>query len=335
MVKRFLWILMVPAVALTAILLTAGGAVSQGQHVEAAGNNLSFPVIFGEGSIPLRGSPGFTSFEGDTALSDPELILCWIQKDVDNIWQADWSPWGDEAPSVSWVDWGDNLESQDWKTTSKVRVETVLFKDLATSMAGYTMYYIEGLGTSEVWGTNQETYESPQATVYSDHARLTIQKVAEVGGNPTDLYWDSNEHKWTGGAAQDPDFNGGCWENVDGPGGYSAEVNVSGKAIYGFNWDVRSISDGEDGVYRITFSLDVDKGTGTLFTNFFGAQVLPPSEGEELLASMAGGGRGGKPGGGGGGIPGGGGTAVIDPTYNLTYIDVTIKAGGGGGGRIR
>jgi hypothetical protein len=325
--KRFLWVLLCPAVALTVVLLTAGGAVSGGQHVEKAGNCLSMPVIFGEGDIPLRGSPGYTLFEGDTAYSAIENIECWVQQDEDNIWQADWSPWGSENSNVSWVDWGDNLESQDWKTTSKVRVETVLFKDLVVKMTGYKMYYISGQGTSEVWGTDQTTYDSEQATVYSDHARLTIQLLNPEGGT---LSWDPALGEWTGTGVSRTDFNGGCWEGVDGPGGYSAEVNVSGKAIYGFNWDVRNLSDATPGVYRITFSLDPDNGTGLLDTTLATAQILAPSEGEETAEALATVGGGGGKGSGSGGSTGGGGTAVIDPLNNLTYIDVTIKAGGGG-----
>ena len=331
--KRFLWVLAVPAVALTAVLLMAGGAVGGGQHVEAAGNCLSFPVIFGEDSISLRGSPGDTLFEGESFIIDGVEVF--VQKDEWNIWQAESKMGNAEAPLVSWVDWGDNLESQDWRTTSKVRVETVLFKDLVTPMTGYTMVYVSGQGTSEVWGTDTTTYDSDQATVYSDHARLTIQRIDPNGT----LTWDPAYGQWIGTGVLSTDFNGGCWENVDGPGGYSAEVNVSGKAIYGFNWDVRNLSNATAGVYRITFSLDPNHGTGPLLTSLAGAQILPPSEGEEteitLAAAGAGGGRGpgGGGGDGGGDDAGGGGTAYIDAANNLTYIDVTIKTKAGGGGR--
>ena len=36
---------------------------------------------------------------------------------------------------------------------------------------------------------------------------------------------------------------------------YSAEINVKGKVIYGYNWNTRVLSDGP-GYYRITFSMD-------------------------------------------------------------------------------
>lgn len=335
MVKKF-FSFVVPAVALTAVLLMAGGAVGGGQHVEKAGNCLSFPVIFGEGSVPLRDNDGgpMPIFEG-VSTESVEGYTVWVQQDLKNIWQAAAATsWGSESPYVTWVDWGDNLESQDWRTTSKVRVETVLSKvELVTPMTGYEMYFVSGLGKDEVWGTNQSTYPGYEATVYSDHARLTIQKIDPAAT----LIWNSTLGEWEG-AGVTTVFSGGCWEAGDGPGGYSAEVNVKGKVIYGFNWDVRNLgnipADQKAGVYRITFSLDPNHGTDPLTTSLAFAQILPPSEGEEtaitLAAAGAGGGR--KPGGGGGGgdSTGGGGTAYIDAANNLTYIDVTIKAGGGG-----
>jgi len=316
--KRFLWVFLVPAVALTAAVLAAGGAAGGGQHEETAGNCLSFPVIFGEGSLSLRGTSGPGIFEGDSRTVDG--VTWYVQQDPDNLWQADSGQWGPESSNVSWVDWGDNLESQTWKTTSKVRVETVLFKDLTTAMSGYVMSWLEGTGKSELWGTNTFKYVSSQATIYSDHARLTIQR---IDPNAT-LSWNPATGEWDG--ALSTDFNGGCWVPIDGPGGYSAEVNVSGKAIYGYNWDVRTTSGGIAGTYRITFSLDELEGTGTLRTNFMGAQVMLPVEGETLVA-LSGGGRGGGGKGGGGGAPAGGGTAVIDEANSLTYIDVEIKPG--------
>ena len=41
----------------------------------------------------------------------------------------------------------------------------------------------------------------------------------------------------------------------DGPGYYSAEINVKGKVIYGMLWDLKKAGDGP-GTYRITFSFD-------------------------------------------------------------------------------
>jgi len=332
MSKRFLWVFLFPAVALTAVLLGAGGAAGGGQE-ETAGNNLSLPVIWGESAqLPLRGIWNSPVFDGEYTLVGN--VPYYEQQDPFNSWQAESKSYSQWLP-VTWIDWGDNLESQDWKTTSKVRIETVLYKDLGVAdwtgfiwpkMLGFEMAYLYGAGTTEIWGTNGLTYLSDQATIYSDHARLTIQKVADVGVLQNgDLTWDTSSNQWVGADVQEPDFNGGCWEDIDGPGGYSAEINVSGKAIYGYNWDVRTTSNGEAGVYRITFSLDPNYGSAPLRTLIdSSAQIKPTTvEGETSILLT-------KGPGGGGGKTGGGGTAMIDPANNLTYIEVTIKAGGRG-----
>ena len=325
MLKRFPWVLAVPAVALTAVLLTAGGAVSGGQEEETAGNNLSFPVIWGEGSLPLRGSFGVVELGG--AYTPIDGVSWYWQRDSSNSWQAESKAWidGQGLLPVSWIDWGDNLESQDWKATSKVRVETVLYKDLDgiahPIMTGYEMLYLFGSGQTEMWGSTGNPYDATQATVYSDHARLTIQRInPELG-----LSWDPVSGEWFGAGVFSTDFNGGCWDGVDGPGGYSAEINLPGKVIYGFNWDVLAISGGIAGTYRITFSLDAKHGTGNLQTDFDAATQIKLSETQEETAVLL-----AKAAGGGGGRPPAGGKAIIDPDKNITWIDVKIKAGGGG-----
>ena len=319
MTKTWRWIVPLAAAVLAAILPPAGG-----QEVEATGNNLSFPVIWGEGSgLELRGSFGLVITGGAYTLVDG--VAWWHQRDAVNTWQAEAKNW--LAPTgVSWIDWGDNLESQDWKSTSKVRVETVLYKDLTDAPGGpnapmlaYNMLYLSGSGQTEMWGSNVATYFSDRATVYSNHARLTIQRIDPA----LELVWDSVAGQWCGGGVLSTDFNGGCWQEVEGPGGYSAEINLPGKVIYGYNWDVLTTSLGRAGTYRITFSLDQDNGTGDLQTRFDETtRILPiaPEEGTALSLSQ-------KP---DGGKPEAGGTAFVRPDLNLTYIDVTIKAGGGG-----
>lgn len=322
MSRKLRWVLLVPAILLAAFLLSGGRAAVGGQEEETAGNNLSFPVIWGEAAqLSLQGTPGQPVFLGDSITIDG--VPWYVQKDPDNLWQAETTSAGAALP-VTWVDWGDNLESQDWRSTSKVRVETVLFKDLAEftlpTMTKYTMQWLSGSGTTEIWGTNGVTDESTMATIYSEHARLTIQRIDKSG----QLIWDAAAGQWSGSGVLSTDFNGGCWEGVDGPGGYSAEINVSGKAIYGYNWDVRTTSNAIAGTYRITFSLDATHPEGALFTMIDAStQVMTTATTTEATLLAAKGSGGGK----GGGVPSGGGTAVIDAFNNLTYIDVTIKSG--------
>ena len=145
-------------------------------------------------------------------------------------------------------------------------------------------------GLSEVWGAKTEngpegpvgvTIESELATVYSGMAKMVIQKLDEIPENETpDLTWDSNLSKWEGDVSL-PIFEGGVWENVDGPSGYSAETNVQGKVIYGYNWVTRKIGDGP-GTYRLTFVLD-NNFTGTKNTSFDSNTIILLNEEEEQI----------------------------------------------------
>ena len=141
------------------------------------------------------------------------------------------------------IDWADNMTRQTWTDKSKVRVEIVLFKELGTPLKGYNMYSLGGTQLEEIFVTNSTTYAATVATVYSNVARLKIEKLDAQGGNPVLLVYDSPVYEKY---------------FVDGPlDAYSAEVNMGGKCIYGFNWNVRDVEATEkSGWYRLTFSLD-------------------------------------------------------------------------------
>jgi hypothetical protein len=291
-----------------------GGSGGGGGEEEDTGNCLSTPVIFSDGiTKPLRGDFGSPVFDG-AFVTDNEVDW-YLQQDPENRWQAESAV--KEFPNtvdVSFIDWGDNLEAKSWPVNAKIRVETVLWKNLGTgnTMTAYTMAWLSGAGMDEMWGTNTVTYETDQATVYSHCARLTIQKIPEEGA---DLVWNAGTGQWDG-ADEAPLFNGGVWEAEDGPGYYSAEINIGGKVIYGYTWDAKKDNDGI-GLYRITFSLydDASETEVELNTSFDGAQIL--REGEESET---------------GEIPSGG-VAEVDEANNLTYIDVElVKAKGGGKG---
>jgi len=351
---------------------------------EAAGNNLSFPVIWAEGVTKvLRGTYGEVNLDGtmwywwgtdadgnpescladvddtsfcDDAASgtvgpapcedrgDPDCMVVFAQQDSNNDWQAGSADWSAAPVNIHWIDWGDNLESVDWYTRSKVRTEVVLFQDLVEPMAEYGMRHLYGLGINEMWGlatdgvtwdpipddeidetvyyTAAELLDGYQATVYSDCARLTIQKLTKARDDVTlTTTWNAIDGYWEGDV-NGPIFNSPVWEGGDGPGYYSAEINVKGRIIYGYTWDVKKLNDGGAGDYRITFSFDSLNCPATL-NAFFDAntQILVPVE-EETVAAKASEEE-----------PGGGAVGVIDPVNNLSYIDVRIlaKTGGGGG----
>jgi len=360
---------------------------------EAAGNNLSFPVIWSEGvTKALRGTFGETDLSGgvwywwgidadgnpeaceanatDTDFCnddgevgpepcggwvrdeetgeilgalDPDCMLVYPQQDSLNTWQARSLSMKDEFGSytdvlnVHWIDWGDNLESVDWYTTSQVRAEVVLFQDLdpLAPMLQYDMKHLYGLGIDELWGlattgvshTDPEAVELDglQATVYSHCARLVIQKLTTTRDDPNlTLAWNPTTNIWEGDAnpslfAQDMVV----WEGGDGPGYYSAEINVKGKIIYGYTWNVRRLNDGP-GDYRITFNLDENDCPMPLNTFFdAGTQIVPISE-EEITTEEAD--DGGDT---------GGATAYIDTVNNLTYMDVRILQRSGGKDKVK
>lgn len=312
---------------------------------EKIGNNLSFPVIWSDGiSKTIPGTYGEESFDGSffTATDiDGNSFDYYIQADLGNIWQAESfdptlatpgdpnNPFNDLQVNINSVDWGDNLEARAWPFGAQIRVEVVLFKELIRPMLGYEMKIEDESqsGLTEVWGAKTidgpdgpvgATIESELATVYSGMAKMVIQKLDDMPANQDpDLTWNSDLSKWEGDVGS-PLFEGGVWESIDGPSGYSAEINVQGKVIYGYNWVTRKIGDGP-GNYRLTFVLD-GNFTGTQNTVFDGDTVILVNEEEEEITVAE------EP-------DLGGGVAVIMHENNLTYIDVqlTPKNGGGGG----
>lgn len=287
---------------------------------EGPGNCLSLPVIWSEGvTKDLRGTvDGIPLFIGET-FTDVNGVDWYLQQDLYNIWQAD-SVDGSLAPvNVTTIDWGDNLEAHPWTIRSIVRTEVVLYQDIsAAPMTGFEMEWLYGEGTTEMWGTNAVEYESDSATVYSVLARYTIQKLNvdpyDDANMPIDnsilgLGWDAAAGEWTGpvGATL---YNSAVWdaEGVDGKALasiYSAEINIPGKVIYGYNWNVRKMNGGV-GYYRITFSLDAEGGKAVVIpcNTFFTEGVTSVKLSENVE---------------------GGGVGVIDYANNLTYIDVLIE----------
>lgn len=288
-----------------------------------------------------------TLVPGEPAADNPlPLAKAYLQKDKNNIWQAGSADWSAAPLNVHWIDWGDNLESVDWYTRSQVRTEVVLFQDLVEPMLEYEMRHTSGWGIDEVHGMAATLESVPmlglgtRATVYSNCARLTIQKllVERDDAELANLVWVPEEG-WTEPEGYEDDlinphiFNGSVHEGGDGPGYYSAEINVKGRIIYGYTWNVRQLNEGA-GDYRITYSFDQACGTASLNTFFVDGttQILVPLE-EEIVTAAAEEGE----------EPGGGAVGVLVPADfdgetgeliggNLTYIDVRILERGGGGG---
>ena len=266
---------------------------------------------------------------GDGGLST--VYKAYIQKDVDNTWQAyNTSVPAGETMSINWVDWGDNLESVPWKINSKVRTEMVLLKDI-DSVTQFNMRHVNSWGIDEVHGL-QTTLEDEvvygqgiQATVFTPKARLTIQKLNFTSESipPSRLSWLAEEKRWAEANPEEefdiinePIFNQAASEAGDGSGYFNAEVNVKGKIIFGYTWDVNNLNQGE-GHYRLTFSFDEgDEAIGTTKFDEFTKIVVPIEEESTLESKVAEDG------------PGGGGAPVMNAANNLTYIDVLIGESG-------
>ena len=268
----------------------------------------------------------------DPSVSYPGAIRkAYLQKDLLNEWQAgSLSAAGTGPVVVDSVDWGDDLEAKDWSLTSMVRLEHVLTEVLASTLTEYTMRHTSGWGIDEVHGLSVtpgapdqvEALESTRATVFSSCARLTIQRltVPRETLDPTSLSWSAASKQWVGTTVRDPIFNLAVHEAQDGPGFFNAEINVKGKIIYGYTWNLKKMNDGA-GDYRVTFSFDAACGTVSLNTMFDATTVIVESLEEEEVVVAA--------------EPVSGGTGVLVPGDNLTYMDVRIlgNKGGGKGGR--
>ncbi|HKJ33036.1 MAG TPA: hypothetical protein VKA34_14465 [Balneolales bacterium] len=307
-----------------------GGGRAPGESIETVGNKLSFPVIWSDGvEIPLRGTYGEDAFDGQSFTLNEQQW--YVQNDPGNTWQAQSVSEENTDTYVTSIDWGDNLEAKSWSVGDQVRVEVVLYKDLgeANAMKAYYMQIEDPnvSGTAEVWGTNTQTYDSDSATVYSGVAKIIIQKLT-TDRDHANVSWDGS--KWTGDV-DGPIVNSGVWETNEGPNGYSAEVNVQGKIIYGYNWKTNTVSSAGD--YRITFLLDKNVPNVTCKTFLDLNTVIVPSTTNDPAAIIP------LAEDGDDGSEMDGGVASVDSGDNLSYIDVRLterngsgRPGGNGGG---
>lgn len=318
------------------------GLSSKSSEGDITANNLSAPVIWSDGvTLSLPGTFGDEVWNPDSSILIDGIEV--YPQHEGNLWQAQSVSFsaGNTSVNIDYIDWGDNLEAKNWPAGAKIRVETVLFKTFPSNsmpqfdegMTGYDMIYISGQGKTESWGTNRQKNKfnhegSPEfnSLIYSGCAKLVIQKFdsspiacewLKTGENPTG--------SWSGSGIGAPLFDGGVWESIDGPEGYSAEINIGGKVIYGYNWDTRITGEGP-GFYRITFALIDDELTGTQLNTFINESTYILAAEEEVENALTA--ESIKTDSSevdlGGGIP------QINAQYNLTYIDIELTSKGNG-----
>ncbi len=254
------------------VFATARGSIRPGGDT-GYGNNLSLPAVFAEGmgitGLEITGAwtpdnlalldyaTGLRPLSTESPPTLPyfdesdEYVLnniVYYQQGGASTWQAQWVNGAESLQNVI-VDWGDNLGGSATLTANQViRIETVLFQDstigYADTLLGYTMKLLYGSETTEMQGTDTTTYLSNRRNVFSFCARLTIEKL-------------------DGDAVVFTAFDNTVYEAVSAEGRvqrYTAELNVGGSLVYGFNFAINRLAmpDGipKTGTWRATFSLD-------------------------------------------------------------------------------
>ncbi len=283
----------------------------------------------------------------------------WLQQREANKWQA-FNPPATQAIAITGVDWGDDLESRDnFNTRSIIRTEVVLLKNVVLDpttefdAADFLAFEMSGAvpGTAnspvEMHGTNYggpenlalgtQTLIDPtlvrpgfQATIYSACARFIIQKVV---GDPASLQWNPADGYWGPiSAVNNPVFNGAIYPDALADD-YSAEINVGGSLIYGYNWNLRKVGEGA-GLYRLTYVLDGGPDVGGPCTTDLNTSFAPEPEDPMMeppatavvniatnpVATPA-------------IVPAGAFDLNGDPGGGLSYIDVVVNAKTPGGGK--
>lgn len=253
----------------------------------------------------------------------PQMVgtrYAYAQGVAGNAWQAqNRALLPGEMVVINELDWGDMLESAPLKLGSPVRIEVTMYVTSVT-MTGFEMALLANASSpDEVQGVLSDVRATPapggavdeaglyktygEATMYSPAAKLVVQKLVGVRETvqPGDLAW--NGSAWVDNNPDDPSDIGAPDTSVK----FGGEINVGGKVLYGLSeggWRPTSAGD-----YRLTFYLPT-----TSQARFDASTTIRVSTETE------------------GGETGGGGGAVIDPTNNLSYIDVRVAGSGGSGG---
>lgn len=256
-----------------------------------------------------------------------------------NIWQAQSEGPATSARAAGFVNWGDNLETGQWTVNSIIRVETTPFYSLPNSatLLGFQMWHVSGQGTNELWGVRATApengtatiiapyiYNSPYTIIHTSSARLNLALLGTLSpgavcGNPppispftTRTGWQSSPAAWEG-ALYTQDL------------AYTPELNIGGKFVYGYNWNVRNmqlpVGLSAAGWWRLTFYtpdrsvnfLTVVPLTEPNYTyNYVPSPTSAISPREDTGPKYFG---------------------TVDPTNNLTYMDICLNPSSGGGRR--
>jgi hypothetical protein len=267
-----LLLLLVLVVPLAAKGPPPGKGPGGGGHEPGGTNNLSVPTIMIGGGFTGVTCPGGLVYPSGTPLSGYEVnpAAYYFVQGV-HAWQAECTT---ASAATATAEWGDNLAGDAKLQVGKpIRVELGLFDDTALQMQGFSVVKLEPskldresaygtLATDDGLGGWYATAQNLPVRVFDSAVTFSVMNVATgeyavpSGSNPT------------------------------------AEINATGKVVYGYNLRVGAV-----GAYEITFvipSVDitgVDVGTYT-------TDPLGPDTVTLIINVISGGG------GGGGGKPG-------------------------------
>jgi hypothetical protein len=205
-----------------------GGGGGGGGSGEVAANNLSVPAVFvgGENPFGLTCDGSSTAPMGEPWTGYTEPGYYYVQGV--NTWQAGCLQ-GVESAVVD-ARWGDNLGGDaKLKVGSPIRVEVGLFGETATKLTGWEVVKLEPAQLDRV---------SPYGTlaVADGSGGWESQPVTPF---PETRFWAAGAHLRIADAVTDVPV-------YDGPA--TAEVNSTGRVVYGYNLRVTTAGD-----YTITF----------------------------------------------------------------------------------
>jgi len=342
-----------PAVYTSTVVITNG---VEGQYT--LGGNLGETWSYGC-AVPVEEFPNTSCIDPatnefldyancQTVCGDVQVErIYWQRESPVAVWQAGSLTSQDSFPPVeaTHVDWGDNMESQTWSATSVIRVETTAFATLTVNQLGFQMWHVSGKGPDELWGVRAtepaegaaplpHVYSSPYAILHAPNVHISFTKLEESASTcPTlpgpspfdDLVWNPTAHQWfRPGGDGELDTYFCVWNDLK----YTVELNIGGKFVHGYNWQTSRIAPmlcgtyRKEGWWRLTYHSAADA------VNFLEGVVLAPpplpdaappppavtTESEEGDTGFL-------------------YTPVVDPASDLTYIDICLKPGRGGGGR--
>jgi len=298
------------------IPITAGQGGGGGGGDTGPGNNLSWPVVFAEGrgvsGLDVTQDAGLRplSTEGITVGARPffysgNVADCTLGtttfycQGTANVWQAEWLNGSSGPVREADVKWGDNLTHHTFDTHAPIRIEVTLGDLAAGQLRGFNMTHISGSGSTEVQGTDGTTGLFVP-TLYTEAGRLIIEKLDDTDTTRAPIVTIVDR---------------GVWQRADGPGNFAAEVNVSGKVVFGYNFKVQDLDAGlfggahKFGWWRLTFALG---GTGAPAPNAHLQRLAAVSEeeGGESLKYMP----------------------AISSDGQRSSLTIYIEKGGGGGG---